>query len=27
MAVKKEVGIYLPRLKEKCPEYFDLLIG
>ena len=23
--VKKEVGIYLPKLKEKCPEFFDTL--
>jgi len=23
--LKKEVGIYLPKLKEKCPEYFDTL--
>jgi len=25
IVVKKEVGIYLPKLKERCPEYFDTL--
>jgi hypothetical protein len=25
LVVKREVGIYLEKLKQKCPNYFDCL--